>query len=150
MATNSNRLPEWMIAAGKKMVERADASVVRPKMRGEGGINAEKIRELYRKMTAKDMQTWILARDGRQKEKGNKQPKKEKCFKQMYPMLYLWMQEHDFCLKSSNLTAKAVAMKALAATVMVRVCVFVSAWCACLSCVIMHAHKHNDINFSGT
>ena len=129
MANNATRLPEWMTAAGKKMASRADASVVRPKMRGE--LNAEKIRELYRKMTANDMEMWILARDGREKEKGNKKPKKDLCFKGMYPMLYRWMQEHGFCLKSSNLIAKGVAMKALA--VIVVVCTCTCFFCACMS-----------------
>ena len=99
------------------MTDRADAVVSRPKL--NGAVNAENIRELYRKMTANAMQSWILARDGRGQDKGKSKPKKPVVFKNMYPMLHLWMEEHGHCIKSKNLTIQAAAARALATEVQV-------------------------------
>ena len=108
---NTNRsttLPEWMEEAGGNMTAREDASVIRPTL--EGDVSAASIRELYRKMTAKDMHMhmWILVRDGRENEKGNTKPDKATVFKQMYPMLTQWMQQHGYCLKQANATASKI------------------------------------------
>ena len=111
------KLPEWMEKIGKTMVARADAVVRRPKL--VGVLTAEKVRELYRKMTANDMQKWNLFRDGREKEIGNIKPKKNDEFKKMYPLLTSWMEKHGHSLKSENVTAKSIAMIALANSVQV-------------------------------
>ena len=111
------KLPEWMETVGKSMAARADAVVKRPQLVGE--LNAEKIRELYRKMTAKDMQTWVLYRDGRESEVGKTKPDKKKEFKKMYPLLTVWMNKHGHSLKSENVTPKALGMLALANAVQV-------------------------------
>ena len=70
-------------------------------------------------MTAKNMQTWILVRDGRENEKGNTKPNKGKLFKQMYPMLTQWMEKRGYCLKQTNVTAKSQTIKALTKSVQV-------------------------------
>ena len=111
------KLPEWMETVGKSMAARADAVVRRPQLVGE--LNAEKIREIYRKMTAKDMQTWVFYRDGRESEVGKTKPDKKKEFKKMYPLLNAWMNKHGHSLKSENVTPKALGMLALANAVQV-------------------------------
>ena len=110
-------LPEWMEKAVQNMAARTDASVTKPTL--EGDVNASSIRELYRKMTAKDMHMWILTRYGRENEKGNTKPNKETVFKQMYPILFQWMKQRGHCLKESNVTAKKHAMKALVQSIQV-------------------------------
>ena len=115
--TTSATLPEWMQTTGKAMAERADSAVVRAKLKGP--LSAKSVCELYRKMSAKNMQKWALARDGRENEQGNTNPKKPKEFKNMYPFLSHWMEEKGFSLKTQNVTPKAIVMTALANAVKV-------------------------------
>ena len=100
-----------MQAEGERMRLRADKVFKRPTLMAP--LSAESIRELYRKQTANQMQEWIFARDGREDEEPPSNPKKDKVFKEMYPVLYAWMERKGFCLKSKNITAKAKAMLAL-------------------------------------
>ena len=93
----SKELPAWMKAEGKRMRLRADRVFKRPKL--TGSLSANSIRDLYRKHTAKQMTKWILARDGREDEDPPSNLKKEKLFKEMYPLLCAWMEEKGFCLK---------------------------------------------------
>ena len=44
------------------------------------------------------MAKWIYARDGREDEEIPSNPNKEKMFKEMYPVLYAWMERKGFCL----------------------------------------------------
>ena len=100
-----------MQAEGKRMRLRADRVFKRPMLTPP--LSAESIRELYRKHTAKQMTAWIYARDGREDEDPPSNPKKEKVFKEMYPVLCACMERKGFCLKSKNITAKAKALLAL-------------------------------------
>ena len=100
-----------MQAEGKRMRLRADRVFKRPMLTPP--LSAESIRELYRKHTAKQMAAWIYARDGREDEDPPSNPKKEKVFKEMYPVLCACMERKGFCLKSKNITAKAKALLAL-------------------------------------
>ena len=59
------------------------------------------------------MTEWTFARDGREDEEPPSNPKKEKVFKEMYPVLCACMERKGFCLKSKNITAKAKALLAL-------------------------------------
>ena len=112
-------LSEWMSAAATSTLNRADESARRPMF--DGDITAEKIREVYRQTTAKGMEKWILARDGRLEEFDPKStaPDKSKLFANMYPILSRWMQKRGLSCKKGNVTAHGLAMKALSTKVKV-------------------------------
>ena len=80
-------------------------------------LQSASIRNLYNKHKAKQMWKWIAARDGREDVEPPSNLDKEKLFKEMYPVLYEWMEERGFCLKTTNITAKAKTLKALENTV---------------------------------
>lgn len=113
----SDDFPEWMAKAGSAMRARADKTMNRPKHIGTMSCNS--IRELYRKHTAKQMATWIAAREGLQDQELPKNPDKLKLFKEMYPVLVKWMEDKGFSIKTGNVTAKAKAALALAVSVKV-------------------------------
>ena len=121
---NCEALPDWMLTAGKMMRERADRAVKRPKFTGP--LSAEKIRDFYSTHTAKQMEGWIAARDGREDEESSSAPQKEDLFREMYPVLSNWMDDKGFCIKTTNTTAKAKALIALAKTVKVNDCTMVA------------------------
>ena len=112
-------LPEWMAKAGREMRIRADQAMHRPKLKGP--MSADSIRELYRKHTAKQMAIWVAARDNMEEKDVPKKPDKLKMFKEMYPILYKWMEENGFCMKTANVTVKAKAALALAVAVKVTI-----------------------------
>lgn len=114
----SGELPEWMKAAGKQMRVRADRAFKRPKL--QPPLSAKSIRAFYVKHKAKQMWKWIAARDGREDEAPPSNLDKGKLFKEMYPVLYEWMEQNGFCLKAQTITAKAKTLKALALTVQKR------------------------------
>ena len=94
---------------------RADRVFKRPTINAP--LSAKSIRNLYTKHKAKQMWKWIAARDGLEDQDPPSNLDKAKLFKEMYPVLYEWMDENGFCLKSTNITAKAKALKALAMTI---------------------------------
>lgn len=96
------------------MRARADRVFKRPTINAP--LSAKSIRNLYNKHKAKQMWKWIAARDGRENVEPPSNLDKEKLFKEMYPVLYEWMEEKGFCLKTTNITAKAKTLKALANT----------------------------------
>ena len=117
-ATNVSHghLPFWMAEAATAMVERADATVTRPRL--NGGLDPETIRELYRKTTLQTMQIWCLARDGRDSS-AKVSSDKGVLFKQMYPVLWEYMKGLGERLKTNNVTAKAMGIQALATEIQV-------------------------------